>query len=119
LRIALKKFRYVLEICDPLHEGRFKKAIGLAKELQEILGKIHDNCVLVEHLNAQRNYLLGMNRPRLAKGCQKIIQDFETMKQPFYPLVEPACATFLDEIYRQIPPKATPMLTGQQGQAVG
>jgi CHAD domain-containing protein len=119
LRIELKKFRYVLEICDPLHEGRFKKAIGLAKELQEILGKIHDNCVLVEHLNAQRNYLFGKNRPRLAKGCQKIIQDFETMKQSFYPLVGPACAAFLDEICRQIPPKVTPMLTGQQGQAAG
>jgi len=119
LRIALKKFRYVLEICNPLHEGRFKKAIGLAKELQEILGKIHDNRVLVEHLNGQRNYLLGKNRPRLAKGCQKIIRDFETMKQSFYPLVEPSCAAFLDEIYLQIPPKATPMLTGLQGQAAG
>jgi hypothetical protein len=62
---------------------------------------------------------LGRNRSRLVKGCQKIIQDFETMKQSFYPLVEPACAAFLDEICRQIPSKATPMLTGQQAQAAG
>jgi hypothetical protein len=41
------------------------------------------------------------------------------MKRSFYPLVEPACAAFLDEICRQIPPKATPMLMGQQGQAAG
>src|SRR5262245_51634823 len=47
LRILLKKFRYALEIYDPLLEHRFEKAIQLTKDLQDLLGKLHDYAVLV------------------------------------------------------------------------
>jgi CHAD domain-containing protein len=103
LRISVKKCRYCLELLNPLYEGRFEKAIGLAKELQEVLGKIHDYSVVIDRLRTQQMSLVEKGRLRLSKGCQRVIADFGDTKQSLYPLAEPAHLALLDELAAQMP----------------
>jgi CHAD domain-containing protein len=42
MRIAAKHLRYTLEICAPLYSSRLRKPIKVLKEIQELLGQIHD-----------------------------------------------------------------------------
>jgi len=42
MRIAAKKLRYVLEICNPAYEERLSASIKTARKLQTMLGEIHD-----------------------------------------------------------------------------
>lgn len=42
LRIAVKKLRYTLEVCDTALQGRLKKSIKHIKKLQGLLGDLHD-----------------------------------------------------------------------------
>ena len=42
LRIAVKKLRYTLELCDGGMEGRLRKTIKRLKTLQTLLGELHD-----------------------------------------------------------------------------
>ncbi|UCF15868.1 MAG: CHAD domain-containing protein [Phycisphaerales bacterium] len=42
MRIAAKKLRYVLEICNPAYEERLSASVKTAKKLQSMLGEIHD-----------------------------------------------------------------------------
>ena len=42
LRIAVKKLRYTLELCDRAMEGRLKKGIKRLKKIQTLLGNLHD-----------------------------------------------------------------------------
>lgn len=42
MRIAAKKLRYVLEICNPAYEERLSASVKTAKKLQSLLGEIHD-----------------------------------------------------------------------------
>jgi hypothetical protein len=41
-RIAAKKLRYVMEICDAALTGKLKSAIKKVKKIQTLLGDIHD-----------------------------------------------------------------------------
>ncbi len=45
MRIAAKHLRYTLEIFGPLWSGALKPALHAAKDLQELLGEIHDSDV--------------------------------------------------------------------------
>jgi hypothetical protein len=51
MRIAAKKLRYVLEICNPAYEHRLSASIKAAKKLQSMLGDIHDCDVWVDFIS--------------------------------------------------------------------
>ena len=108
LRIALKKFRYALEIYDPLHGHRFERAIQLAKELQDVLGKVHDYVALTQQLRAHKIDLQGKSHLKLAAGCESVIEFFERKKRTLYPLLEPAYAALILELTVLLTPK-TPL----------
>ena len=108
LRIVLKKFRYALEIYNPLHDSRFEKAIQSAKELQEVLGKVHDYSVLILKLQAHKIDLQGKSRLRLAAGCERLIEFFEKKKNALHPLLEPSYVTMIKEFTPGLTPK-TPL----------
>ena len=103
LRINVKKCRYSLEILNPLHGSRFEKGIELAKELQEILGKIHDLAVLIGRLNTHVIHLMEKARSHLATGCQRIVGNLGELKQSLVPQVEPAYKAFVDELCQLLP----------------
>lgn len=50
MRIAAKRLRYTMEICQPAYEGRLDRFIRAVKNLQTLLGDLHDCDVWVEHL---------------------------------------------------------------------
>ena len=50
MRIAAKRLRYAMEILQPLCEDDLKEPIRFARELQTVLGRIHDCDVWVEQL---------------------------------------------------------------------
>ncbi len=51
LRIAVKKLRYTLEICDPAYEGQLANVIKIVKQAQAFLGDIHDCDVWVQDID--------------------------------------------------------------------
>lgn len=51
MRIAAKRLRYTMEICEPAYEGRLGPAIKAVKRLQSLLGDIHDCDVWVEDVH--------------------------------------------------------------------
>ncbi len=52
MRIAAKHLRYTMEICKPAYEGRLEEFLAVVKEIQGLLGEIHDCDVWVEQLDA-------------------------------------------------------------------
>lgn len=52
MRIAAKHLRYTMEICRPAYEGRLEEFLTAVKEVQGLLGEIHDCDVWVEQLDA-------------------------------------------------------------------
>jgi CHAD domain len=106
LRIAVKKFRYVLEIYNPLHDQRFDQAIQAAKELQDLLGKIHDHAVLLSQLQAHKDHLHERNHLSLMAGCEKVIQFFKERRQSLCPLLEASYSATTRELAPILAPKA-------------
>lgn len=51
MRIAAKHLRYTLEICKPAYEGRLDEFLTVVREIQGLLGEIHDCDVWVEQLD--------------------------------------------------------------------
>jgi CHAD domain-containing protein len=98
LRINVKKCRYSLEMLHLLYANRFEKAIELAKELQEVLGQIHDFAVLIGLLNVHRVHLMETSRIHLAKGCQQIVIDLGEHRKRLVPSVAPAYESFVSEL---------------------
>ena len=62
MRIAVKQFRYTLEICKPAFSGKLDNYLATVKRVQTLLGDIHDCDVWVEHLAST----LGEEGKRLA-----------------------------------------------------
>ncbi len=52
LRIAVKKLRYTLEVCDTGLEGRLKSLLKTLKKIQGLLGELHDCDVWDEQIEA-------------------------------------------------------------------
>jgi CHAD domain-containing protein len=52
LRIAAKRLRYTLEIARPVYAGRLAEPLAAAKQLQTMLGDVHDCDVWLEYLAA-------------------------------------------------------------------
>ena len=74
LRIAAKKLRYTMEIYGCAYDGRLEPAIKAVKDLQSLLGDIHDCDVWVQDIEA------FMDRERLAAI------DYFGHPRPFEPL---------------------------------
>jgi CHAD domain-containing protein len=98
LRIQIKKLRYTMEICNPMFENRLERAITLARNLQDLLGKIHDYGVLIGRLSSQRELLEKRNRVHMLHGCQALIDILDEAKSSFYPEFKPAYTAFSEEI---------------------
>jgi CHAD domain-containing protein len=52
MRIAAKRLRYTIEICKPLYDDRLDEPLTAIKEVQGLLGEIHDCDVWSERLKA-------------------------------------------------------------------
>jgi CHAD domain-containing protein len=52
MRIAAKRLRYTLEIARPVYPGQFDETVEAIKQVQSLLGDIHDCDVWNEHLDA-------------------------------------------------------------------
>ncbi len=55
MRLAAKRLRYSLEILAPVYEGAFAEGIRATKDLQTLLGDLHDCDVWIEKLAAFRD----------------------------------------------------------------
>ncbi len=90
LRIAAKRLRYTMEICDPAYGGQLGSAIKAVKRLQSLLGDIHDCDVWVQNIE------VFMNGERLRAI------DYSGHARPFNRL-KPGLLMLLDErkIYRE------------------
>jgi CHAD domain-containing protein len=84
MRIAAKKLRYTLEISNRVYEGRLEDFIGASKQVQSLLGDVHDCDVWVQNINgfleqerlATVKYF-GHSQPfsRLKPGLLRVCQD--------------------------------------------
>ncbi len=54
MRIAVKKYRYRMEVLSPLMNDGYRKLHGHVKEYQEILGRIHDLDVFSDLISGSR-----------------------------------------------------------------
>lgn len=52
MRIAAKRLRYTIEICRPLYDSRLDDYLAVVKEVQGLLGDIHDCDVWIEQVQA-------------------------------------------------------------------
>lgn len=66
MRIAAKRLRYTMEICKPAYDNRLDEFITTVKEVQSLLGEIHDCDVWIEDLQT----LLEEERQRIVKYYQ-------------------------------------------------
>jgi CHAD domain-containing protein len=82
LRIAIKRYRYRLEVLSPLMEEGYGEVHGLIKEYQEILGRLHD-------LDVFRELITGIG---LTAGTEQALADLIAEKR------ESAFALFVDRL---------------------
>lgn len=93
MRIAAKKLRYTMEICQEPYEGRLNDAIKTVKKLQTILGDIHDCDVWVDHisefmkteLKLTKEYF-GSDKPYhlLLPGLEYLIQQQKQQREKLF-----------------------------------
>lgn len=90
LRIAAKRLRYTMEICDRAYDGTLKPFIKAVKKVQSLLGDIHDCDVWVDDLDLfmERERLrvidyFGHSRPfsRLKPGLMMLREDRRTHRE--------------------------------------
>jgi hypothetical protein len=67
MRIAAKRLRYVLEITHPCFGAYAEQAVRLTKDLQDLLGEIHDCDVQVPEVVAVLNELIDSDADALAE----------------------------------------------------
>ncbi len=93
LRIAAKRLRYTMEIFAPLYPGELKEPLHIVRDIQEMVGEIHDCDVWVQYLpqfleEERRRTLeyLGHTRPfrRLAAGLLYLQQDRQQYRAQRY-----------------------------------
>jgi len=62
MRIAAKKLRYTMEVYGPVYRNGLKKPHAAAKNLQQILGDLHDCDVWIDHITRLLLYERGRMR---------------------------------------------------------
>ncbi len=93
MRIAAKRLRYTLETFAPLYAGGLKQWLTSIREVQEMLGNIHD-CdvwgsflpVFIEEERARTLGFYGTLRPfrRLEPGLQAYLADRKALRERHY-----------------------------------
>jgi CHAD domain-containing protein len=73
-RIAAKKLRYALEIASELPATRVGPLVKELKHLQEVLGRLHDEDVLVSWLRLQEERERRRERPLMATEIHGLVQ---------------------------------------------
>lgn|GEM_PF-2559428 len=73
-RIAAKKYRYALEVCQSAFQLELKKEIRAASKLQSLAGKIHDEEMAADAL---RRVAFPKDERELKKGCDDLIRRCE------------------------------------------
>ena len=93
MRIAAKRLRYTLEICQPVYEGRLDKFTKAVKQLQTLLGDIHDCDVWVADLDTfleeerqRTRAYFGHDRPfaRLKAGLEYLQQERRACRRQLF-----------------------------------
>lgn len=97
LRIRTKTFRYAVEIYDRLHERNLGHFTRRVRNLQEVLGQIHDLYVLSELIRSFRNQWQPVSDlvlvPRALQGAFEVVVG---EKQKLYPKVLPLYSRILE-----------------------
>ncbi len=70
MRIAAKRLRYILEIAHPCFGDYARTAVNRVKDLQELLGELHDCDVQSEELEAFLNDLIAEDALALALAAE-------------------------------------------------
>ena len=97
LRIRTKKFRYAVEIYDRLHNrnlGRFTRKI---RNLQEVLGQLHDLYVLAELVRLEKEKWEESRMTMIPAAFGAAYEFVLSEKSKFYPLVFPLYSRILEK----------------------
>jgi len=87
LRVAVKRYRYTLELMDEAGIARPGAALEEARRVQEALGKVHDLDVLIDLLRRRRDgrawiAALRLRRRAAAATAQSILRRFRPWRLP-------------------------------------
>ena len=82
MRIAAKRLRYLLEVMEPALGPEAGKAAGRARDLQDLLGEIHDCDVMLPRVQARLDALDGDAGPRdpAYRGLAVLAADLRTRR---------------------------------------
>jgi len=93
MRIAAKRLRYTMELCAPSYEDELKEPIASVRQLQALLGDVHDCDVWVDDLKASmeaecrrtREYF-GHERPfaRLKPGLEWLRRERQRKRRELF-----------------------------------
>ncbi len=75
MRIAAKRLRYVLEISEPAFGAPARGAAARARELQDLLGGIHDCDVMLPRVEAHMNELRTADAAAVARAVPDDVED--------------------------------------------
>jgi CHAD domain-containing protein len=93
MRVAAKQLRYTLEIFTPLYPDQFNKAVSVVKDMQELLGAIHDADVWIEfiprfideeRLRTIQYYNSARPMTRLMPGLTYLLETHQSDRQRLY-----------------------------------
>jgi len=84
LRIAVKRFRYALELVKPALGDGYAELHGRVKAVQELLGDHHDRVVLQTHVERRRVRLEARRTGVLVEGMGPIVQHLARERQRLY-----------------------------------
>ena len=76
VRIAAKKLRYTLEVVGEVIGGRTAKRVARLRDLQEVLGRLHDLQVLQKGIREVEGALVP-GRGRVARGLSRMAEALE------------------------------------------
>ena len=93
MRIAAKRLRYTIEVFKPAYEGRLDGCHALVKQLQTLLGDLHDCDVWIEQLPAMldderrrivRRYGHAGPLDRLAPGIRHLQEECQRQRETLF-----------------------------------
>jgi CHAD domain-containing protein len=87
LRVAVKRYRYTLELMDEAGIARPGTALEEARQVQEALGKVHDLDMLIDLMHRRRDGRawiapLRMRRRAAAATAQSLLRRFRPWRLP-------------------------------------